>query len=244
MERMQESHDKGVANHVGPELCVASREAGCEAFVGARAGHVMSPESTHVGSADAVPLRGRSHPAHRYRETGRDSPGSKTMCMYGTISRATREIPGSSRRPRRRGAGAQREGQGRTPLKNEAGKSYSCVVPKKVSNKAWRRAAEGLEGRRLAKRNAPHGTTPRTLSWTSRTQGRAMVSVPTGGYGDAGEERNASPSDARQEPGAVVPHAGVCGGGGQQWPSLLRPGRSAQRGTSAATTGPRGAQPP
>src|SRR5438552_19105524 len=28
--------------------------------------------------------------------------------------------------------------------------------------------------------------------------------------------------DASQEPGAVVPHAGICGGGGQQWLSLLR----------------------
>jgi hypothetical protein len=50
---MQESYDKGVANHVGPELCVASRKAGCEALVGARAGRVLSPESTLTG----VPTR-------------------------------------------------------------------------------------------------------------------------------------------------------------------------------------------
>jgi hypothetical protein len=41
---MKESYDKGVAIHVGPELCVARREAGCEALVGARAGRVLSPE--------------------------------------------------------------------------------------------------------------------------------------------------------------------------------------------------------
>ena len=46
---MQESYDKGIANHVGPELCVASREAGCEALVGARAGRVLSPEITMNG---------------------------------------------------------------------------------------------------------------------------------------------------------------------------------------------------
>ena len=46
---MQESYDKGVANHTDPELCVASREAGCEALVGARAGRVLSPESTLNG---------------------------------------------------------------------------------------------------------------------------------------------------------------------------------------------------
>ena len=47
---------------------------------------------------------------------------------------------------------------------HEAGKSYSRVVPKKVSNNARRRAAEGLEGRRLAKRNSPPATTLRTQS--------------------------------------------------------------------------------
>ena len=46
---MQESYDKGIANHVGPELCVASREAGCEALVGVRAGRVLSPEITMNG---------------------------------------------------------------------------------------------------------------------------------------------------------------------------------------------------
>ena len=50
---MQESYDKGVAIHVGPELCVASRKAGDEALVGARAGRVLSPESTLTG----VPTR-------------------------------------------------------------------------------------------------------------------------------------------------------------------------------------------
>jgi RNA-directed DNA polymerase len=50
----------------------------------------------------------------------------------------------------------------------EPGKSDSRVVPKKVSNKAERWAAERLEGRRLAKRNSPQAT-------TLRTQGRARV---------------------------------------------------------------------
>jgi RNA-directed DNA polymerase len=47
---------------------------------------------------------------------------------------------------------------------DEPGKSDSRVVPAKVPNKAWRRAAEGLEGRRLAKRNPPQATTRRTQS--------------------------------------------------------------------------------
>src|ERR1700716_2327931 len=45
---------------------------------------------------------------------------------------------------------------------DEAGKSDNRVVPQKVSNKARRRAAEGLEGRRLAEWNSPQAATLRT----------------------------------------------------------------------------------
>ena len=46
---MKESYEKGVAIHLGPELCGVSREAGHEALVGARAGRVLSPEITQTG---------------------------------------------------------------------------------------------------------------------------------------------------------------------------------------------------
>jgi hypothetical protein len=49
VQRMQESYEKGVATHLGPELCGASREAGHEALVGVRAGRASSPESTLTG---------------------------------------------------------------------------------------------------------------------------------------------------------------------------------------------------
>src|SRR6266700_6531984 len=94
-----------------------------------------------------------------------------------------REIPGFSRRTRSRaGAGAQREAERRTPLMHEPGKSDSRVVPKKVPNKARRRAAEGLEGRRLAKRNSPQAT-------TLRTQGRARVHAALGRVRQAAEHK-------------------------------------------------------
>jgi RNA-directed DNA polymerase len=47
---------------------------------------------------------------------------------------------------------------------HEPGKSDNRIVPKKVPNKAGRPVAEGLEGRRLAKRNSPQATTRRTQS--------------------------------------------------------------------------------
>src|SRR6266567_7747954 len=46
---MKESYGEGAAIHAGPELCVASRKAGCEALVGVRAGRVLSAESTLTG---------------------------------------------------------------------------------------------------------------------------------------------------------------------------------------------------
>ena len=53
---MQESYEKGVAIHLGPELCGVSREAGLEALVGARAGRPLSPEITPIGVPTLSPL--------------------------------------------------------------------------------------------------------------------------------------------------------------------------------------------
>jgi RNA-directed DNA polymerase len=103
--------------------------------------------------------------------------------MHGNTSHENREIPGFSRRSLPcRGAGAQREVGRRTPLMHEPGKSDSRVVPKKVPNKARRQAAEGLEGRRLAKQNSPRATTLRTL-------GRVRVQAALGRVRQAAEQK-------------------------------------------------------
>jgi group II intron reverse transcriptase/maturase len=65
---------------------------------------------------------------------------------------------------------------------DEPGKSDSRVVPKKVPNKARRRAAEGLEGRRLAERNSPQAT-------THRTQSRARVHAALGRVRQVAEQK-------------------------------------------------------
>src|SRR6266487_1547289 len=64
----------------------------------------------------------------------------------------------------------------------ELGKSDSRVRPRKVPNKARRRAAEGLEERRLAKRNLPQAT-------TLRTQGRARAHAALGRVRQAVEQK-------------------------------------------------------
>ena len=93
------------------------------------------------------------------------------------------------------------------------GKSDRLIVPKKATNKAGELAAEALEGRGLAKGNPNQRD-------TDRTQGRERVSSALERVRQAG---NRSASDSRQEPGAVVPHAGIRGGGAPQGASLLRP---------------------
>src|SRR6266536_1419537 len=143
----------------------------------------IEPRNQPEWGADAVSLCGRQHPVQQKRELDRDPTGSETPRMHGNTSHENREIPGFSRRSRSRaGAGAQREAERRTPLMHESGKSDSRVVPKKVPNKARRRAAEGLEGRRLAKRNSPQAT-------TRRTQGRARVHAALGRVRQVAEQK-------------------------------------------------------
>src|SRR6202521_139490 len=112
----------------------------------------------------------------------RDPTGSETPRMHGNTSRAKREIPGLLHQSIRQTDGAQREVGRRTPLMYEPGKSDSRVLPRKVPNNARRRAAEGLEERRLAKRNSPQAT-------TLRTQGRARVHAALGRVRQVAEQK-------------------------------------------------------
>src|SRR6266849_5373569 len=143
----------------------------------------IEPRNQPEWGADAVSLCRRQHRVQHERELDTDPTGSETPRMHGNTSHENREIPGSSRRTRSRaGAGAQREVGRRTPLMDETGKSDSRIVPKKVPNKAGRPAAEGLEGRRLAKRNPPQAT-------TLRTQGRTRAQAALGRVRQAAEQQ-------------------------------------------------------
>ena len=64
---MKESYNERVATYVGPESCVACREARDEALTGESAGWVLSRESHEpLRGADAVEVSGRPHPGARY----------------------------------------------------------------------------------------------------------------------------------------------------------------------------------
>ena len=62
---MQESYGKGVAIHLGPELCVANREVGGEALAAARAGRVLSPEIRQSLGCRRHSLGRKATPRHR-----------------------------------------------------------------------------------------------------------------------------------------------------------------------------------
>jgi len=68
---MKESYEKGVAIHLGPELCGDSRKAGHEALVGVRAGQVLSPEITPIGVPTLSPCaEGNTPSSNNARWTG------------------------------------------------------------------------------------------------------------------------------------------------------------------------------
>jgi hypothetical protein len=104
------------------------------------------------------------------------------------------------------GCGPLGEGQGRTPEMYGCGKSDSPVVPAKPSNNAASAVAEVVEERGLGEGNMARGhRVPDTEPGQARHV-RWVVCVRAGFVSDV-------MFDPRQEPSAVVPHAGICAGG-------------------------------
>ena len=88
-----------------------------------------------------------------HRELPLDAAESKTLCMRGNSLRENRETPRTSLTP----AGEERSEKafGRTADMHVLGESDGFVVPAKRANKAGlKAAAESVEGREPAKRNA------------------------------------------------------------------------------------------
>jgi hypothetical protein len=112
---------------------------------------------------------------------------------------------------RREPSGPHREGIASKPMMYGDEKSDRCVVPRKSPNKAERSAAEGMEGRHLVE-GRPVGKT--------RTGHRAGFRVPPVAWSGCAiawvaQTPIGTTADLRQEPGAGIPHAGICAGGVQ-----------------------------
>ena len=89
---MKESYVKGIANHDGPESCVAWSDPRGEALTGESVGWVLSREKGLVRDADSVEAGGRPQPTDRLGK-GRWYPArSETPGRHGNNLRENREI--------------------------------------------------------------------------------------------------------------------------------------------------------
>ena len=89
---MKESHDEGLAIHIGPESCAGIGNGISEALTGESVGWVLSPEiKVSVPGADGLLMRGRQNRVNRYGEVYTDPAGSETPCMHGSSLSGNRE---------------------------------------------------------------------------------------------------------------------------------------------------------
>jgi hypothetical protein len=89
---MKESYVKGLANHNGPETCVAWSNPRGEALTGESAGWVWSREKAKVRDADPVEAGGRQQSTVRNGEERWNPARSETPDRHGSNLRENREI--------------------------------------------------------------------------------------------------------------------------------------------------------
>ena len=90
---MKESHVKGLANHGGPESCVAWGNSRGEALTGESVGWVLSREKgLTVRDADPLEDRGKQQPTLRFGEERWYPARSETPGRQGSNLRENREI--------------------------------------------------------------------------------------------------------------------------------------------------------
>lgn len=96
---MKESHSEDQASHAGPESCEGVREGALEALTGEPAGRAIEPRNQIIlREADHLMAGGRQHRARRQGEACPASARSENLCMWGSFSRGSREISGTTRR--------------------------------------------------------------------------------------------------------------------------------------------------
>src|SRR6267143_260457 len=95
----------------------------------------------------------------------RGTPESRAVRDPVHVCRHLAREPGDPKSTQGRcSLGTHREVEGRTPMTNGPGKSDRPTVPEKFPNNAGQPAAEGMEGRGLAKGNLPQQNASRTPS--------------------------------------------------------------------------------
>ena len=202
---------EGLASHTDPESCAGVREDVGEALTGESAGRVLSREIIRLGCRRR-PLWRKATPA---ASPSREAAGPCAVRDPEHARKPFTREPGGlllTRGDWRRGSPG--EAQGRTPGMDEQEESDGLIVPRKRPNKdGTQRSAEVVEGRGPAEGNQSMQTTGRAQYRHKRCTGASAGRAPPQGP----LARRTAPAvrrdDLRQEPSAVVPHAGICAGG-------------------------------
>ena len=145
---MKESHDEGVASHIGPESCAVVCKGQGEALTGVRAGRVLSRENYYALTGSSGSRRRRTvRKATADASIARDA---SAPCAVGDpVARTETPRTGIGRSPgrlRKRERRPHREVQGRKPMMDDQGKSHSSIVPEKSPNKAQGCGGDGGKG--------------------------------------------------------------------------------------------------
>ena len=155
---MKVQYKKGVASHLDPESCVASREVCNEALTGDTGRPAMEPRNDKSGTST---LFGQAEDKTKQgvkRESCGGSTRSETLSMPGSYLRRSWEISSAPDGVMSGGAGKGN----RNPAIYADEKSDTPIVSRKPSNKD--RPAEKVEKRGVAKGSVEEFPACRTLS--------------------------------------------------------------------------------
>src|ERR1700704_50418 len=169
----------------------------------------IEPRNQPVWGADAVSLCGRQHPVQQERELARDPTGSETPRMHGNTSHENREIPGFLRRAPPMQGWWSAAGSRKTHAADARAWEVIQLRSTEEGLEQGQEAGGGETGGKAAGQAelAVERDTPDTVPGhrvVARGQVRRLVGMCA---------VRQSPFDARQEPGTVVPYAGIRGGG-------------------------------
>ena len=186
---MKVRYRKGIANHPDPESCGGACEGVVEALTGESAGQPLSREITQSG-APTLLCEAEGHTDEgAIREPSKGPARSQTLSMHGNSLHGNWEI--SSAPAEQLAVGGSGKADGHKPDIDADEKSDACVVPLNDPNNGAASkpaSAEGLEGRRAAKRNVERAPAPRTQSRTRASMGLDGVREAARVHKAAGKE--------------------------------------------------------
>lgn len=188
---MKVRYRKGIANHPDPESCGGAREGAAEALTGESAGQPLSREITQSGAPTLLSEAEGHTDEGAIREPSKGPARSQTLSMHGNSLHGNWEI--SSAPAEQLAVGGSGKADGHKPDIDADEKSDACVVPMNDPNNGAASkpaSAEGLEGRRAAKRNVERSPTP-------RTQRRTRVSMGLDGVREAARAPKAAGKKVR-----------------------------------------------